>query len=331
MSSRNVSIFKRAISLFAAAAFAVISVAAIGAAAQAQEPVAEIPYRYAYTGWITIPVTVNGEGPYDFIVDTGATISVVFENLNQQQNFPFVEGDLRRILGLIEANDLPPRYIGDLEAGGLTLDNLTSVVIPDWAEPRATPQGVLGLDFLSQYTIYINPEKQTVSFYKGRASNVTSGRRWSNTKLQPILFQDSLRPLYIVKSRIRGRSYPFILDLGASGTIVNYEAVRDMLSTRRVTVRNTRPTRLPQVQDLFGNEARSQLIRIQEMKIGRATWRNKIVSVFDSEVFNELGVGEEPYGLLGADMIADRHTVIDFEENRIHFGRPLRRRNRPSN
>ena len=305
---------------------------AFASTARAQELIAEIPFQYAYNGWITVTATVNDEGPYDFIVDTGATISVVFENLNQQQNFEYVEGEMRRILGLIEANDLPPRFIGDIEVGGLTLGDLTSVVISDWTAPQETPQGVLGLDFFGQYAVQIDPVAQVIRLYSGGAPDeITSQRKWSGARIDPRYFGDSPRPLYVVKSEVRGRKYPFILDLGASGTVINYEAVRDMLSTRRVTVRSTRPTRIPEVQDLFGNKARSRLVRIQQMKIGRAKWRDKIVSVYDSDVFNELGVGEQPYGLFGVDMVNDRQVIVDFPNNRIHFGPVIKRRDTATN
>ncbi len=310
--------------------FAVVAV--FTTTTKAQEPVAEIPYRYAYNGWITVSVSVNDQGPYDFIVDTAATLSVVFENLNTQQNFPFVDGEPRRILGLIEANDLPPRFIGSIEVSGLAMEEVVSVVIPDWSTPRETPQGVLGLDFLGKYAVYIDPATQTIKLYDGGAPALVDGRGWTETRLDPIIFADGTSPLYVVNARIRRQRYPFILDLGASGTVINYPALRAMLKTRRVTVRTSaRPTRLPQVQDLFGNEARSRLVRIQSMRIGRTVWRNQIVNVFNSKVFDELGVGEEPYGLLGADVVRDRRIVIDFSANRLHIGRKVERQAAPSN
>ncbi len=300
---------------------------------RAQTLITEIPYRYDYSGWITIPVTVNDQGPYDFIVDTGATLSVVFENLSEQQEFPFVDGDPKRILGLIEANNLPPRYIGRIEAGGQALEDVTSVVIEDWLAPRVTPQGVLGLDFLSQYVIEIDPAASTLRLYQGGVPDVVNARKWTSARLNAVFFASSARPLYTLRARVRGKLYPFILDLGASGTLINFPALQDMLTTRRVNVRSAGTTsRNPKVQDLFGNEQTSQLVRIQRIKVGRAVWRDHIVSVFNSEVFEELGVGEEPYGLFGADLIEDRGVVIDFPDRRIHLGPEINtRRSRRSN
>lgn len=305
-------------------------VAIVTTPAKAQDLVAEIPYRYAYNGWITISVSVNGQGPYDFIVDTGATLSVVFENLAESQTFPFVDGEPKRILGLIEANNLPPQFIGDIDVAGLTLENLVSVVIANWDAPRQAPQGVLGLDFLSRYAVYIDPTTQTIKLYEGGAPDLVEARSWTDVPMRPIIFADGAQPLYIVDVRIRRRRYPFILDLGASGSVINYPALRAMLKIRSVTVRAREiPTRIPQVQDLFGNEAVSRLVRVRNFRIGRAYWRDQIVNVFNSQVFAELGVDDTPYGLLGADVIRDRRILIDFSNNRLHVSRKAEKR-RPS-
>lgn len=300
-------------------------------AASAREPVAEIPYRFDYDGWITVQARVNGEGPYDFIVDTGATLSVVFSNLESDHIFPEIGGEPRRILGLIEANDLPPRYIGAIDVSGQRLDDFTSVVIDDWAPPRRTPQGVLGLDFLSRYTVFIDPATATIKLYADGRPDIVDAKGWSSVRMRDKTFIKDTNPLYVVRARIRSRTYPFILDLGASGTVVNFSAVDDMLSSRRINLgAQATSIRRPKVQDLFGNEHRSRFVRIQRMKIGGVSWRNKTVSVYNSGVFNELGISNMPYGLLGADMFRDRQLVLDFPKKRMHLGERVRRHQQPA-
>ena len=299
----------------------------LSAKSAAEEPIAEIPYQYGYSGWLTVPVTVNGEGPYDFIIDSGATLSVVFQNLADQQEFPYVDAEPKRILGLIEANDLPPRRIGRLETGGQAIDDVVSVVIADWGPPGETPQGVLGLDFLSRYALHIDPGAQTIKLYSKTPEEIATERGWSRTRLRPTLFKTGARPLYIVNARIRSRLYPFILDLGASGTVMNSAAAQDIMSPRRVPSRGAGAPRIkPTVQDLFGAERTSQLVLIKRLKIGKAIFRDRIVNVYDSEVFNELGVADEPYGLLGLDLLEGRQVVVDFPGNRFYIGPETRRR-----
>lgn len=304
---------------------ALIAICGMFSTAAASTLIAEIPYRHDYEGWITVPVFVNGQGPYDFIVDSGATLTVTFENLARQQDFPFVEGDLKRILGLLEINSLPPQFIGNLTIGGQTLPNLTSVVVPDWLPPRQTPQGVLGLDFLSQYVVEIDPSAGLMRLYKGGPIEKVRVRGWRRAKMEETFFAAFSKPLYTVEIKIGSEQYPFILDLGASGTLMNYAMAKDTLKVRGINSGvSARRTRLPEVQDLFGNEETSRLIRIRRMKLGGRTWRNEIITVFNARVFDELGVNDMPYGLLGADLLRDSPLVLDFPRERIYIKSPAK-------
>ena len=299
------------------ASFTMLSIAV------ANTPVAEIPYRYDYGGWITVPVLVNGQGPYDFIIDSGATLTVTFENLEAQQNFPPVAGNQRRILGLLEVSNLPPKFIGDLIIGGQPLPNLTSVVVPDWPTPRRTPHGVLGLDFLSQYVVEVDPTDNLVRLYKNGPPDIVKRRGWIRTRMNETNFAPYTKPLYTVNVKIGSERYPFILDLGASGSIINIEMTRQLIKGVGIHLNEKgRQTRIPKVQDLFGNEETSRLIRIPRMSLGKYRWRNQVITVFDAKVFEELGVQERPYGLLGADLLRDTPLVLDFQNNRLYLQKP---------
>lgn len=305
--------------LWASALFSAL--AAIIAPAASQELVTEIPYRYDYDGWITVSVQVNGQGPYDFIVDSAATLSVVFENLASEQTFPFVDDEPKRILGLIEADNLPPRFIGDLEIGGQQLSNLTSVVVPEWPAPRETPHGVLGLDFLTRYAVEIDPGDLTIRLYRNGRPAVTRNRGWSRTHLRPRLFNEEAKPLHFIEAQIGGEDYPFILDLGASSTIINFEMARAMFRVAGYNINDhNAASRVRKVQDLFGNEESSRFVRVRRISIGRAHWRNHILLVYNSKVFEELGVANQPYGLLGADLLRGRPIVLDFPDERLYLG-----------
>lgn len=297
----------------------VISLALMNAARAESAVIAEIPYRYDYDGWITVSAQVNSQGPYDFIVDSGATLTVVFSNLAASNDFEPVDEEPKRILGLIETSTLPARKIGDIAVDGQMLSDLTSVVIEDWPAPRRTPQGVLGLDFLSRYVVEIDPAASILRLYSPGRPELTRERGWSSARLTPRRFTEAERPLYTVTARIGRERFPMIVDLGASGTLFNYAALADIIRGGRrgpTTNRNRRPS----VQDLFGNERASALAIIDRLQVGRKSWRDIVVNVYDAEIFNELGVGEKPFGLLGADLLRGRAVVLDFEGERLYFG-----------
>lgn len=114
-----------------------------GATAFAQErPLAEIPYRIDYGGWLTISVSIDGRGPYDFIIDTGATQTLVLKNLQDKERFPPSGGPPQRVLGLLSAGAFPTFSVGEVSVGNEKLSNLVTMVLPDWTVSGASPQGV---------------------------------------------------------------------------------------------------------------------------------------------------------------------------------------------
>ena len=147
-----------------------------------QTPITSFPYEIGYDGWITVKVRVNGKGPYDFIIDTGATLTLAFENLRAEQSFTPSPLPPRRILGLSSAVTAPVTTLGDIEIGGETLMNHDGVVLADWAPPRKTPHGVLGLDFLTRYLVVIDKASQRIELYAPDAQP-SKFKRWASTPL----------------------------------------------------------------------------------------------------------------------------------------------------
>ncbi len=289
--------------------------------ADAQTPLASVPYEIAYDGWITVKVAVNGAGPYDFIVDTGATLTLAFENLRQEQSFTATNLPPRRILGFASAITAPVTNIGDIEIGGEIMRDHQGVVLSDWAPPRKTPHGVLGLDFLSRYLVVVDRDAQRIELYAPDAAPEKI-RKWPSAPLEARSFGQDLGALYTVDVRVNNRTAPFIVDLGASGTILNFSMLRELYAGIRFNPSSASGaatgTRLNDINDKRDS---GQLIRVLRIKIGRAYWRRPILLAFDAEIFRELGVASTPFGLLGADLLSDRSFSLNFEKGEFRAER----------
>ncbi|WP_428407532.1 aspartyl protease family protein [Hyphococcus sp.] len=305
-----------------AAAFAAVSSA--GASAHplsGAEPQEWVPYRIDYQGWITVNANVNGDGPNDFIVDSGATITSVFANLAEKQDFqPAARGPIR-ILGLASAEALPAYILGEITVGHLTLDNHVGVILPDWAPPNTPPQGVVGLDLLTRHTVMIDEEEGRVKFYDRAVAPDDKARGWTRTNLKPLDVDNQATPLYLIDLNIRGFNVPCVVDLGASGTIFNGPAFRAMTSGVRINSYGLRSsTAASNLNDIFDNTSTAKAVKISRLKIGGARWRNQIFLVYDAEVFRELGAASKPFCLVGMDLFADRSIIFDFANEHFYIG-----------
>ena len=288
----------------------------------ATKPVAEIPFHVDYDGLIIVPVVVNGEGPYDFIVDTGATMTILFDNLARTQTLTPAGGEQRRIVGLADAAWLPVSRIGELELGALRLDRHEVVVVQDWAADRPTPQGIIGLDILANYLVVFDMDASMLRLYPPIAAGQAIAG-WDAAPMLPVSFGDLSRPLYAVDASIKGSKVPMLIDLGASDPVVNYAALSKIM-------KNTYDPRYQfwvrklsfgqQFSDLFDNREQAKVVRMSRLIIGDVIWRNPTLVVFDAKIFEELGAAETPYGLLGAKLMLTRSFAMDFDNLRLFMG-----------
>lgn len=296
------------------------------ALAAAAAPVASLPYRIAYGGWFTVRATVNGEGPFDFIIDTGATDTLVFENLAQRQNMQPTGGPPRTVFGLSAGREFPPYMAGDIVLSeAIRLEDHETVVLGDWVVDHDSPQGVLGLDLLARYTLYFDAEAGLAHFYPPDAE-IDYPRDWRGVELVSRKFQMAARPLYFLEAVIAGVTTEFLLDLGASGTVVNSYAYRRMIQRRWPVINlDAAATRMDgAVIDAFDEEGEAFAVRARGFRAGRARWSTVILIVHDAPIFEEMGVQGQPFGLFGADMVARRGFAIDFRRGRMMVGPRLR-------
>lgn len=278
-----------------------------------QPPIDEIPYRIDYQGWITVDAYIGGDGPFDFIVDSGATITSVFANVTQHADITPANRAPIQIVGLTGSQSLPAYEIGDISVSSLHLPDHVGVVLPDWAPPNTPPQGVLGLDLLTRYRTLFSNEEKRIKVYAPDAAPDHPMNDWIKTPLTPFFVDGESDPLYRINVSVRGVQIPCIIDLGASGTIFNMSAYRRVNGglfvngTRRQDFRTG-----THIQDVFDTIDKAFAVRIARLRISNAAWANHIVIVYDAKIFDDFGVDHQPFCLIGADLFIDRSFMMDF-------------------
>lgn len=306
-----------------------------GADAATGKPIASVPYVTDYYGWLTIKVRVNGEGPYDFIIDTGATNSLVFQNLADIQGFAPSDRPPQTVFGLaaqgaFPAFDIGELHVGEPSAGGARLSDLSSVVLPDWTVEKK-PQGILGLDFLTRYVFVFNAEPNRnagrLDIYDPQdGPNMRDMRGWKTIRLEQRNFGiDVEHDLYTAQGALNSRfKVELMVDLGASGTVVNWatitneEGFRINMATSAHRLRN----RITGALDQDPTVARA--VRVSRIKVGRQVWRRRILTLHDAPIFEELGMDNTPFGLFGADLVRDRSFMLNLPGEEIRIGQAPR-------
>ncbi|MCH0572219.1 clan AA aspartic protease [Streptomyces sp. MUM 136J] len=98
-----------------------------------------------------VPVTIDGQGPFRFVLDTGAASSVVAADVAQSLDLPRT-GERRLITGVVGTEKVPVVTIDDWKIGKVALDPTDAAVVTlrnSGSDP--TIQGLLGSDVLSRF------------------------------------------------------------------------------------------------------------------------------------------------------------------------------------
>jgi predicted aspartyl protease len=113
---------------------------------------------------LIIPVHVNGEGPFNFVLDTGATITCVDQALAEQLKLPQKRGQIGvgatiRGTGRVELVGIETLQVGTAKASDLTACALDLQPVKALG---ADIQGLVGLNFLKSYRVTLDFERSVV-------------------------------------------------------------------------------------------------------------------------------------------------------------------------
>ncbi len=111
-----------------------------------------------------VPVYINGQGPFGFALDTGASMTVVDNSVVQQLNLPIVgsAGEATGVGGMVTAQLV---RVDNWRVGNVNLppQTIATVNLPGSNTQRGL-KGLLGSDILSQYgEISVNYDRKVLT------------------------------------------------------------------------------------------------------------------------------------------------------------------------
>lgn len=253
------------------------------------------------------PVMVNGQGPYRFIVDTGANRSVLSTTLATSLGLaPVGSGEVHSVHGVTVA---PLVEVTSLAYGALPLP---SDALPLLQGPvLAGEQGLLGVDGMRGRRLRMDFERRCIEI----APSATAPRLRNWTTVQGEL---RFGHLVVIEGFIRGQSVNLLIDTGSDTSMAN-TALRDQL---RGGVR-TDYTRTELIRAYTAGlpVALDSAVLIPRLSLGRDIEVTSLVAyVGDFHIFNLWGLQDEPTLLIGMDVLSQARAIaIDYERATVHF------------
>jgi predicted aspartyl protease len=254
---------------------------------------------------VTIPISIDGKGSWNFIVDTGAQRTVIARDLARK--LALAPAESVRVLSMDGMAETDTVTIPRIRFGQTVVDDIEAPVLE--AEHLGAP-GLLGLDGLQAKRLLLN-------FRTGKMEISSSSRHITASSGDTIIVQARRRKgqLILLNSHVNGVAVDIMLDTGTDISVGNI-ALRDQL-VRKNRLATLQPSSLTSAT---GGELTGLLGRIDDLRIGGASLRGVDVLFADAAPFAELKLRDKPALLLGVSALRvfDR-VAIDFGAKRVDF------------
>ncbi len=268
------------------------------------DPATEIligtPDRYER---MTIPVTVEGQGPFRFMIDTGSQATVVTRGLSDQLQLRPV--GTATVVGMASRVAVQLVELNGLEFAARVFDNISAPLL----EARHVgADGILGLDSLQDMRVMIDFRDETIAVD-------TAKRLGGNSGFEIIVrARRKLGRLIITDAVIDGVRTSVIIDTGAQSSIGNMALHRKLRGRNGEIVEST---------DVHGKILSGPLNVVRSLRINDMQLKNASITFSDSPAFEALGMADRPTLILGMGNLRmfDR-VAIDFESRQVLFDLP---------
>lgn len=181
-----------------------------------------VPFRTVNGNVLILSVSLNGEGPYEFVLDTGTNTSLIDSGLVASLGLLPVD---RITLSTLTGTTAVPRYfIKTLTLGDAEVQQV-EVLAQDLRALHAVDRrirGILGLSALRQYSFQIDNMRKRLDLYAGEEEQPFPTRTYTQVEV----VQDCILVPALSKAA-RGRVLKLGLDSGVSQVVVWGESILD--------------------------------------------------------------------------------------------------------
>lgn len=256
-----------------------------------------------YYARMTVPVTIEGEGPFRFMIDTGAEATVVTRGLTDKLGLRPIGS--ATVVGMASSKNVQLVELNGLEFAQRILDNIEAPLL----EARNVgADGILGLDSLQDLRVLIDFRTDTIAV--DDAEKLGGNRGYEIV----VRARSRLGRLIITEAVIDGVKTSVILDTGAQTSFGNLKLKKRLRSRKRDVVSST---------DVNGVQIVGDRHFVKTLKIQGVELQNMPITFADSPAFAALELEKRPALILGMrDLRLFDRIAIDFESRRVLFDLP---------
>ena len=256
---------------------------------------------------MTVPVMVNGQGPFQFVIDTGADRTVISSELAERLGLP--DSGKARLHAMGGERDVRIVAIDSVSVSTNTVRNVRAAALP---VRDLGADGMLGIDSLKGQRIIMDFKAQTMTVVPSAKNDPTPVE---DAGMIVVTAKTRLGQLVMVDADANGQKVWVVVDTGAQNSVGNSTLRRLMIK------RNSRlPIKLIEMSDVLGKRTQADYVVVDNLRFGSIALKNSAIAFADAHPFKLFELSTKPAMLLGMEGLRVFSRVsVDFTSRKIKF------------
>jgi len=257
---------------------------------------------------ILLPVQVNGDGPFEFILDTGAGTSLLSSDLAKKLKIKIIStkegqsagGKISVSLAKVDSLAVGQAKLDDVDVGIVDLTHIGNTI-------GTKIDGDVGYNFLKHFRITIDYHDCEIRLDEPR--RIQRLGRSSKAEV-PMRLASLAKPLLLVDVHANGHGpFQFAIDTGTSTTAIAPELAQQLgLNSSPVGPLTT-----------GGAQVNVTAGTLESFKVGRAGVDDLVVVVADFFATLSQAVGAKLDGIVGYNFLRNFRVVMDYPSEKFRL------------
>jgi predicted aspartyl protease len=258
---------------------------------------------------LTVPVAVGTQGPFNFIIDTGAERTVVSREL--AGSLKLGAGSPVMVTSMTGSSKVNTVVVPDLVIK--SIGELHTIIAPELEARNLGAVGLLGIDTLRNHEVSIDFEKGTMAVRPSVKRKASAHRDPDEiiVSAKNVFGQLIVTDAYYDTTRVQ-----VVLDTGSQVTMGN-SALR-----KRIGRAAPKAQRI-ELTSVTGDKTMADYTSAPSIQIGDVKFAGMPIAFADVAPFERFGLMRRPALLLGMDALRSfRRVDIDFPNRQVRFLMP---------
>jgi predicted aspartyl protease len=301
-----------------------IQVNASNAPESAGEPEANLDTGADASQRVTAPVRINGQGPFDFVVDTGANRTVISAELARRLVLPL--GEPTNVHGVAGVEPAPTALVELFQADAISMRGMHMPVL---SGERLGAAGLLGVDVLHDRRVLMDfrDHRLTIAVEHGgfgepspfavKSAATGQARDMGRRVVVPARYR--FGQLIIIAADVVGRGVTAFIDTGSQSTVGN-NALRKLALRGRGPLEPKASRMMVPVLSATGQTAEGELGDMPLLRIGGLDIIGLTTVFADLHVFDIWQLQDRPTLMLGMDVLSRFNALeLNYGTRQVTF------------